>query len=100
MRRAAGAGNDQLEAALLCALGVLVKPLGRAVRRDDALLIRDAEPVERLRDMLHRLPIRLAAHDDANRAACLAHLVPVCGGRGIGPGAGKHLPVIGGRVKR
>ena len=41
MRRAAGAGDDDLEAALRGACGVVVEPLGRAVRRDDARLMRD-----------------------------------------------------------
>jgi hypothetical protein len=81
--RLSTAGDDQLEAASLCTLGVLVKPVGGAVGRDDAGLVGDAEAVERMRDMLHRLPIGLAAHDDANRATSLAHVAPLCGEEGM-----------------
>src|SRR5882762_892424 len=97
---ARGAGDDHLEAAALRTLGILVEPIRRAVGRDDAGLIPDAEPVERMRDVLHRLPIGLAAHDDADHATSLAHVAPLCGEEGTQPETDNHLPVIGLAVKR
>jgi hypothetical protein len=43
MRRAAGAGDDQLEPALRRRMGIIVEPLGRAVGRDDPRFMGDAE---------------------------------------------------------
>ena len=43
MGGAAGAGDDDLEAGGLGALGEFVEPVGRAVRRDDAPVVADAE---------------------------------------------------------
>ena len=48
MRGAAGAGDDHLEPARAGAARIVVKPLGRAMRRDDARLMGDAELVEGL----------------------------------------------------
>ena len=46
--------------------GVLEEEVGRAVGRDDALLERDAERVERLGGVPHRLPVGAGAHDQAD----------------------------------
>src|SRR6516162_7311461 len=43
------------------------------MRRDDARLVGDTEPVEGARGVLHRLPIGLAPHDDAYCATGAAH---------------------------
>ena len=64
--RAAGAGDDHLEAAVLGALGVGIEPLGRAVGRNDAGLVRHAERIQRLGGVPHGVPVGLAAHDDGN----------------------------------
>ena len=47
-------------------VGVLDHPLRRAVGRDDLALVRHAELGERLGRGAHRLPVALAAHDDAD----------------------------------
>ena len=49
VRRAAGAGDDHLDAARLGALRELRHPHRRAVGRDDCLLVGDAEPLEHRR---------------------------------------------------
>ena len=57
VRRAAGGGDDDLEAARLGALGVLEHPVGRAMRGDDAHLVRNVElgrAARRARDMIFR----------------------------------------------
>src|ERR1700675_4895021 len=64
MRGAAGAGDDDLEAGRVRALGKGIEPLGRAVRRDDARLVGHAQSIERVGGMLHGLPVGLAAHDN------------------------------------
>ena len=66
MRRAAGAGDNHLEACGLRALGEGVEPLRRAMGGNDARLIGNTERVERLGGMLHGLPIGLAAHDNCD----------------------------------
>jgi hypothetical protein len=66
MRRAAGAGDDHLEAAPLGLRGVLEQQVRRAMRGHDARLERHAERFERECGVLHGLPIRLRAHDDAD----------------------------------
>ena len=71
VRGAAGAGDDHLEARGLGALGEGVEPVGRAVGRDDAGLVGDAERVERLGGVPHGRPVGLAAHDDGDgRGGC------------------------------
>ncbi len=59
--------------AALRALGEGVQPVGRAVGRDDALVVGDAERVERLGGVPHGRPVGLAAHDDRDGLghACL-----------------------------
>ena len=71
--RAAGPGNDHLQAAAFGALRILAHPVGRAMGRDDLALVRHAELREHVGRMAHRLPVGLAPHDDANE-----------GGRGEG----------------
>src|SRR5215471_18736166 len=60
---------------------ILVKPVGCAVRRNDACLIADPQPLEGGGGVLHRLPVGLAAHDDADRATGLAHRLILQRGR-------------------
>ena len=67
MRRAAGAGDDHLEARGFRAFGESIEPLGRAVGGDDAGLVGHVERVERLGGMFHGLPVGLAAHDNGYR---------------------------------
>ena len=64
MRRAAGAGNDHLEAFRFRTFGEGIKTLGRAMRGNDAGVVADAERIERFGGMLHGLPVGLAAHDN------------------------------------
>src|SRR5687768_6182227 len=71
MRGAAGAGDDQLEPAPLRRGGIIVKPLGSPVRRNDLHFVGDAEAVQRLGGVAHRLPVGPAAHDDPDQR--LAH---------------------------
>ena len=52
--------------ALLGARGVLEEEIGRAVRAHDPDLERDAELLERVGGVGHRLPVGLRAHDDAD----------------------------------
>ena len=66
MGRAARAGDDDFEAALGCSGSVFGQQLRRAMRGDDALLMRHAELGEHFARMAHGFPIGLAAHDDAD----------------------------------
>ena len=68
MRRAAGAGDDDLEAGRLGALGKGKQPVRGAVRRNDALFAVDAERGQRVGGMAHGIPVRLASHDDGDGA--------------------------------
>ena len=55
------------------ALGEGDQPVGRAMRRDDARVVADAELVERLGGAPHRRPVGLAAHDDRDGFGGDAH---------------------------
>ena len=66
MRRAAGAGDDDLEPFRLRALGEGDEPVGRAVGGDDPRVVADAERFERLGGAAHDRPVGLAAHDDGD----------------------------------
>ena len=66
VRGAAGAGDDDLEAFGLGALGELHHALGRAVGRDDAGFVGDFEGIEGFGGVLHGRPVGLAAHDDGD----------------------------------
>ncbi len=57
MGRAAGAGDDGLEAARLCRGGVVEEQIRRAMRRNDARLVGHAELLEHLRRRLHDGPV-------------------------------------------
>ena len=67
VRRAARPGDDHAQSAFFGRAGVLAHPFRRAMRGDDAALVRDLELFEHLRRMTHRVPIRLAAHDDSDQ---------------------------------
>src|SRR5580658_2339744 len=77
MSRAAGAGDNHLEPALARALGIGDESLGRAMGRHDAPLMVNTELFQRLRCMAHGFPVRLAAHDDADRRLRVAHPLKV-----------------------
>jgi len=66
MGRAACARDHDLEALRLCALGEGYESVRRAVGRDDAGVIGNAQDVQGLGGMSHGRPIGLAAHDDGN----------------------------------
>ena len=57
----------------LALLAICVQPLRRAVRRDDLGLVGDAQLVQHLGGVLHRRPVGLAAHDDADERVGPAH---------------------------
>ena len=67
MRRAARSGDDHLQAARLGAGCILHHPGGRAMRGDHLRLMRHAEARQCFAGRAHRLPVGLAAHDDADQ---------------------------------
>jgi hypothetical protein len=69
VRRTAGRRDDHLDAARLGPRGVLEHPVGRAVRRHDAHLVRDVELGEQVRRVRHDAQIAAAAHDDADEGS-------------------------------
>ena len=73
VRGAAGGGDQHLDAARLGRAHVLDGGARRAVRREHAALVGDAEARERLARALHRLPVRLAAHQDAHEGLVVGH---------------------------
>ena len=66
VRRAARAGDDDLEPLGLRALGEGDEPVGRAMGGDDPGVVADPERFERLGGAAHHRPVRLAAHDDGD----------------------------------
>jgi hypothetical protein len=70
VRRTAGTGDDYLNPPPCCGFRKLCKQIRRAMRGDDARLVRDAEFLQHLDGVLHRLPIGLAAHDDCDLRVC------------------------------
>ena len=68
----AGAGDDDLEAGRLGALGEVIQPVGRAVGRDDPRVVRDAQRFQRFGGVAHGRPVGLAAHDDGDVGALMA----------------------------
>src|ERR1039458_9074362 len=66
MRRASGPGDNDAQAALLRGARVTLQVPRRAVCRDDLHLVRNAKLGAGLRRALHRWPIGIAAHDDAD----------------------------------
>lgn len=73
MSRPAGTGDDHRQAALLGTRRVLTHPLGRAMGGDHAALVRHAKLREQISRMAHRLPVRLAPHDDADQRLLSVH---------------------------
>jgi hypothetical protein len=73
MRRAARSRDDDFEAARFRTFGKGIKPLGRAMRRNDLRLKRHAEFRQNVGGVFHRRPVRLAAHDDADERLGFAH---------------------------
>jgi hypothetical protein len=67
MRRAAGAGDDDLKAPVARAFGVIDQPPWRAMRRDDSGFARNAQRVQDLHRVAHGLPVGAATHDDADQ---------------------------------
>ena len=63
-----------LKPAALAPLAKSIEPVRRAVGRDDARFVGDAERVQRLGGVAHRRPVGLAAHDDGDVGA----LAPKC----------------------
>ena len=66
MRSTAGAGDDDLEAGRLGALGEGEQPVRGAMGRDDVFFAGDAERGQRFGGMAHGVPVRLASHDDGD----------------------------------
>src|SRR5947209_2811391 len=75
MGRAASAGDDDFQSSALRRLGIFVHRVWRAMGRDDAALMGNAELLEHFSRSAHRLPIGLASHDDADerRGRCGGH---------------------------
>ena len=69
VRGAARARDQDLQAPARRGRGVLGHPARGAVGRDDPALVGDAELDQRFRGVPHGLPVRLAAHDDADEGA-------------------------------
>ena len=72
VRRAAGAGDDHLNAARLRALRELRHPDRRAVGRHHFLFEDDAETLEHLGRVRHRVPVGGGAHDQRDER-CVRH---------------------------
>ena len=70
MRRAAGTGNDDFDSATFGGFRELEKQIRSAMRGYDLRLVCDTKLVEDIRRVLHRRPVRLAAHDDRNDGIC------------------------------
>ena len=73
MRRAAGAGDDDLESFRLRALGEGHEPVRRAMGGYDARVAGDIERGERLDRVAHGRPVGLRPHDDGDRRIGLRH---------------------------
>ncbi len=85
MSRATGGGDEDLDAARFGSGDVLRGLLGRAMRGEDAALVRDIEARERLGRVAHGFPIAFAAHDDADEGS-------------LSVGHGMFLPDFWGKV--
>jgi hypothetical protein len=73
VRGAAGARDDGAQPAPARGEGVLAHEVRRAVRRDDAAFVRNPELGQRVVGVAQRLPIGLAAHDDADERRRSVH---------------------------
>jgi hypothetical protein len=89
VRGAAGAGDQHLEAALAGRGRVLEQEVGRAVRRDHAHFVRDAELLERLGRGPQGLPVGGRAHDDADERFHRGIVAPAT--RPLGRAGGQQL---------
>src|SRR4051812_7068043 len=67
MRRAAGAGDDDLKACRLGALRESHQPVGGAMRGDDARVMIYAQRRQGFGGMAHGFPVGLASHDNGDR---------------------------------
>src|ERR1700693_112753 len=74
MRRAAGTGDDDLEALLARGLGERIEPLGRAMCGHDYRFMSDARRGRGGGGVLHGFPVGLAAHDDGDRVLSRGHV--------------------------
>ena len=73
MRRAAGAGHDDLEPAPAGRLGIVEKTPRGAMGRYDPRLIGNSELIEDIGGMTHGRPVGLAPHDDADEGDFIGH---------------------------
>jgi hypothetical protein len=76
MRGAAGAGDHDSKAALLRRMGIIIEPLGGAMRRHDLGLVRDSQLLESLGGMAEILNCGIAAYDfeDEKKGVCVPEL--------------------------
>ncbi len=75
MRSTACAGDDHLEPLVARALGEADQAVGRAMGGNDPGFVGDVERLERVCRVLHRLPVRLASHDDGDgRGRSVGHV--------------------------
>jgi hypothetical protein len=80
MRRAAGGGDDDLDAARFRGFRVLEHPIGRPVRRHDPNLVRNLELCQQVDGRAHHLEVVLASHYDGNPRCRVAPCLPrACG---------------------
>ncbi len=66
MRGAPSPGNDDVQAALNGRLAIVPQPVRRAVRADDLGFMGDPKLVQDQGGVLHRRPVALRPHDDAD----------------------------------
>ena len=66
MRRTAGSGNDDLQSPRLGLLGILKKPVGGAVCRNDPRFVGDGELPQQVNARKKDFVVALASHDHAN----------------------------------
>src|SRR5690606_16272071 len=83
-----GPGDDDLQAAPFGLAGVLAHPLGRAMGRNHAALVRNAKLAEHVGGRAHGVPVGLAAHDHAHQRRFFVL------GQGGTPGGGQTGGII------
>src|ERR1700733_9618073 len=66
MRRSAGGGDDDLQSPRLSLLGILKKPVGSAMRRNDPRFVGDGELPQQLNARKKDFVVALASHDHAD----------------------------------
>ncbi len=67
VRRAARAGDDHLDPALLGGRSIFEEQVRRTVRGNDPHIVRHVQLPQRVRGVLHRLPIGRGAHDNPHQ---------------------------------